>query len=114
MIADIDNFKTINDAYGHITGDEVLTEVSKRIRESVRFDDTVVRWGGEEFLIICPMMNQGAAELVMRKLLDGVRSTPVTLSDTIKVPITISIGAIWIPAIRQSPHSLSFDPKKLS
>lgn len=109
MIADIDNFKSINDAYGHATGDRVLTEVSKRIRESVRFDDTVVRWGGEEFLIICPMMNQGAAELVIRKLLDGVRSTPVTLSDTIKVSTTISVGAIWIPAIRKSPHFLSFD-----
>jgi diguanylate cyclase (GGDEF)-like protein len=109
MIADIDNFKAINDAYGHVTGDEVLTEVSKRIRESVRFDDTVVRWGGEEFLIICPMMNRDAAEFVIGKLLDGVRSTPIRLSDTTAFTITISIGAIWIPAIRQFPYFLSFD-----
>lgn len=109
MIADIDNFKIVNDSYGHVMGDEVLAQVSKRIRESVRFDDTVVRWGGEEFLIICPMMNRDAAERVIQKVLDGVRGTPVSLPDGTKFQITISIGAIWIPAIRQSPRLLSFD-----
>jgi diguanylate cyclase (GGDEF)-like protein len=109
MIADIDDFKKINDSHGHITGDEVLSHVAKRIRESVRFDDTVVRWGGEEFLIICPMMNKDAAELVMQKVLDGVRNTSIRLTGGADFAVSISIGAIWMPVIQGFPHMVSFE-----
>lgn len=54
IILDIDHFKTINDTYGHQTGDSVLAEFANLLKSSVRVTDTVGRWGGEEFLIICP------------------------------------------------------------
>ncbi len=54
IIADIDQFKSVNDTFGHLTGDKVLIDVSNILLSSVRDQDIVGRWGGEEFLIICP------------------------------------------------------------
>lgn len=54
IIADIDQFKSVNDTYGHLIGDKVLIDVSNLISSRVRQSDIVGRWGGEEFLIICP------------------------------------------------------------
>ncbi|HOF27591.1 MAG TPA: GGDEF domain-containing protein [Clostridia bacterium] len=54
IIADIDRFKSINDTYGHMTGDKVLVEISNLLLACVRQTDIAGRWGGEEFLIICP------------------------------------------------------------
>ena len=52
IILDIDNFKSINDTYGHLVGDEVLKKFAKILKESLRKEDIIIRWGGEEFLII--------------------------------------------------------------
>jgi diguanylate cyclase (GGDEF)-like protein len=54
FMLDVDFFKMINDNYGHQSGDMVLIEISKRLTDTCRMHDLVVRWGGEEFLIICP------------------------------------------------------------
>jgi len=54
ILLDVDFFKSINDTYGHSVGDRVLVEVAELIKQSVRKEDTVGRWGGEEFLVICP------------------------------------------------------------
>ncbi|MBK9579835.1 MAG: GGDEF domain-containing protein [Fibrobacterota bacterium] len=109
MIADIDHFKLINDKHGHSGGDQALVEVARRIRSAVRFDDTVIRWGGEEFLVVCPMVDHTNAEQVIRKILEGVRSAPVVLADGSEVMITISVGAIWLPVLRGHPYAVSFD-----
>jgi len=57
ILLDIDHFKHINDTYGHLVGDETLIELSKILIERTRNTDTVGRWGGEEFLIVCPETN---------------------------------------------------------
>ena len=54
ILIDIDNFKNINDKYGHQVGDKVLQSIAKILQEHTRDTDIVGRWGGEEFLIICP------------------------------------------------------------
>lgn len=54
ILVDIDHFKSINDSYGHAQGDEVLQKLARLIRENLRKNDVIGRWGGEEFLIICP------------------------------------------------------------
>lgn len=64
MLADIDHFKQINDANGHLVGDDVLQEFVQAIEARLRETDYLVRWGGEEFLIILPNTTRdGAAEL---------------------------------------------------
>ncbi len=53
-LIDIDNFKTINDTYGHLEGDKVLVELARIFKTQARSGDTIVRWGGEEFAMILP------------------------------------------------------------
>ncbi len=61
---DADHFKEVNDRFGHQVGDSVLVEIAELIRQGIRKTDYAGRWGGEEFLIICPeTTNQGAMEL---------------------------------------------------
>ena len=68
FILDIDNFKLINDQFGHIVGDNVLIEIAKILKTCVRTSDTVGRWGGEEFLIILPHTDADSAFLVAEKM----------------------------------------------
>lgn len=64
ILVDIDKFKSVNDLYGHLTGDIVLTAISGVLQHGVRKTDIPGRWGGEEFLIICPNSNlEGAMAL---------------------------------------------------
>ena len=60
-IIDIDNFKTINDTYGHLEGDRVLVELAGIFKTHARTCDTVIRWGGEEFAMILPETNKNGA-----------------------------------------------------
>ena len=63
VIADLDNFKAVNDIYGHQVGDQVIQKLAKILRDNARSADTLGRWGGEEFLIICPETGlEGAAQ----------------------------------------------------
>ena len=77
-IADIDDFKAINDAHGHEAGDRVLASVGRVLRSAMRREDTCARWGGEEFLFLLPETDLQAAESLVGKLLDAVRSSTVT------------------------------------
>lgn len=68
IILDVDYFKNINDQFGHLTGDKILVEISKILKQQTRKVDYVGRWGGEEFLIICPNSNLTVGESVALKL----------------------------------------------
>jgi two-component system, cell cycle response regulator len=92
LIVDIDHFKSVNDGHGHDAGDAVLREVAGRMVDSVRLEDMVGRWGGEEFLVVLPnTAAQGAAELAER-LRQVVAGEPCRLPDGGAVPVTISLG----------------------
>lgn len=76
IILDIDKFKNVNDTFGHQTGDVVLQQLSRLIAENVRTADTVGRWGGEEFLIICPNVDVDKAGILaekLRQVIEGYR-----------------------------------------
>ncbi len=85
---DIDNFKVINDVYGHLTGDRVLQEVGRAVKGAVRGADLVCRWGGEEFIVIAP--NTTAAQMAL--VAEKVRLAVLHELTGQKPPVTISVG----------------------
>ncbi len=76
VLLDIDNFKSINDNFGHDVGDEVLKKLASVIQENVRKTDYVGRWGGEEFLIICQNTNCHNAYLLAEKIRNAIQECP--------------------------------------
>ncbi|MDN3543144.1 GGDEF domain-containing protein [Kinneretia asaccharophila] len=101
-LIDIDHFKRINDQWGHAAGDSVLIEVARRLRSALREDDLVVRWGGEEFLIIVPSREAEGASTLAQRLL-RLLALPVQ-HGAVAVPISASIGFASFPV---APHGLS-------
>jgi len=93
---DIDNFKKINDTYGHEIGDKALIHISNTIKKSLRRTDIFVRFGGEEFVILLPNCPHNEAMKVMNKICESVSSSPLLLSDNKKLTMTISIGVTSI------------------
>lgn len=74
ILVDIDNFKSVNDNYGHLVGDTVLRDFSNILKDKVRKSDIVGRWGGEEFLIILPEANVGEAKKVAEYLREQIEN----------------------------------------
>ncbi len=93
MLLDLDKFKRINDRYGHFTGDEVLVDVSNRLRASIRDVDLLARFGGEEFLIAMPDTDHDAALIMAERLRRVIGETPIqSASVATEIPVTLSIG----------------------
>ncbi|HUG22989.1 GGDEF domain-containing protein [Piscinibacter sp.] len=102
LMVDIDHFKHINDGHGHVAGDVVLVEVARRLNAAVRGDDLVVRWGGEEFLIVAAKLGPEQADQLAARILASIGSTPV-LAEQQAVWITASIGYACFPL---APHGV--------
>ena len=93
LMADLDDFKAINDRYGHSAGDAVLREVARRLRETVRRHDTVARWGGEEFLLLLPASTGAGAMALADKLRERVAGEPFEVGHGRgPVNVTVTIG----------------------
>ena len=90
-IADIDNFKNVNDDFGHCVGDQVLRKVASTIVASVRPQDIVCRYGGDEFLIIIRDVNSTDCAAIAKRICADMRNLPVRTREG-TVPATISIG----------------------
>ena len=102
LLVDIDHFKHVNDGHGHAAGDVVLCEVAKRLNEAVRGDDLVVRWGGEEFLVLALKVPAAQAEQLAERVLKVIGERPVIV-DGRPVAVTVSIGYARFPL---PPHVL--------
>ncbi|CUW39716.1 putative Response regulator [Magnetospirillum sp. XM-1] len=76
IIGDVDHFKAINDTHGHQTGDDVLKSIAELLRSGVRAVDIVGRWGGEEFLVICPDTDLDGAQALAEKLRSSIAAEP--------------------------------------
>ena len=91
LMLDIDHFKNVNDSYGHLTGDLVLTMMGDLLSKSVRHENVACRYGGEEFAIVLRNTGPMAAELVAERIRKAVETCEIT-SGTDAVKITVSIG----------------------
>ena len=96
LLVDIDHFKHVNDVHGHAAGDEVLVEVARRLNEAVRSDDLVVRWGGEEFLILAPRAANEQAEQMAMRVLRALGQVPMAIGAQ-ALRVTASIGYARFP-----------------
>ena len=96
FLIDIDHFKRINDSFGHAAGDTVLIDIAGRLRQAVRDDDLIVRWGGEEFLIVARSHEGMFAPQLAQRLLDLIGSQPVR-QDGRDITVTASIGFVSLP-----------------
>ncbi|ACO03969.1 MAG TPA: GGDEF domain-containing protein [Persephonella sp.] len=92
---DVDNFKRINDTYGHIVGDCVLKEIAKIIKKSLRKSDFVFRYGGEEFLVLLPSTDSKHAYRIMERTRKNIEKASIKC-DSHKINVTISIGLITV------------------
>jgi diguanylate cyclase (GGDEF)-like protein/PAS domain S-box-containing protein len=90
LFADLDGFKTVNDRFGHEAGDEVLREVANRLTQAVRGHDVVVRYGGDEFVVVCPSTDLAESEIVVRRIHDAV-CRPILVSNGV-AEVGISTG----------------------
>jgi diguanylate cyclase (GGDEF)-like protein len=104
-VVDIDNFKAINDTYGHPVGDEVLRHVALQLRDSIRHPDVVGRYGGEEFIILLPNSDNKAAAEQATRLCREIRNTTVHSKEH-ELNVTISIGIAQFRIGEDSWHSL--------
>jgi len=91
IMVDIDNLKTINDAYGHRAGDKAIREISKRIKECIRQIDTAARYGGDEFAIILLNTSLEDAIVVAQRMVDAVANAQTTWQKE-QIPLSISVG----------------------
>lgn len=108
LMIDIDNFKQVNDQFGHGTGDDVLIELVTILRKNLRDSDILVRYGGEEFVALLPETNSESAYIASEKLRTAVETllTVPIENRTNGKSITISIGVSSFPAAADSPDSL--------
>jgi diguanylate cyclase (GGDEF)-like protein len=95
MVVDIDHFKQVNDQFGHPIGDLVLKSISNSLRQAARMQDLVCRFGGEEFLVICPDTDIEAAIQCAERLRLNVAETDFSdIHPTLKLTISIGVGAV--------------------
>jgi len=94
---DLDHFKSVNDTYGHVHGDEVLREFAHRVNTHTREVDTFARYGGEEFVLVLPETGLDGATSLAERINRAVRELPFGLGGDHPLPVTVSIGAAVFP-----------------
>ena len=104
VLLDLDHFKSINDAFGHLRGDQVLTEFSKRLAVLVRSSDLVFRYGGDEFVILLPHTEKEQAAGLANRLLEEIRSTP--FSGEPPLSLSMSMGVACFPEEANTAQAL--------
>jgi diguanylate cyclase (GGDEF)-like protein len=106
LMIDIDDFKRFNDTYGHDMGDLVLKRVAGEVSRCTRKEDTLSRYGGEEFCLICPDLGGNDVEELGRRLCDQVRRLTLDVEDASVSTVSISVGMAFYPEHARSGEDL--------
>ena len=107
LMIDLDDFKQVNDQHGHGAGDLVLDTMGKILIDNTRRNDAVIRYGGDEFLIIMPHTDEEQARVVADKILEKTRETEISLTETAKINCSLSLGLATFPAAGiETPEAL--------
>lgn len=106
VLIDVDHFKDINDQWGHLVGDEVLRGIALLLKAQTRLGDWCFRFGGEEFLIVLPDTDALAARQKSEKLLESIRSAPITGALDTDISVTVSMGLATYPSTCTNADSL--------
>ena len=101
LMVDLDQFKRINDQYGHPVGDEVLQQVAAILTGGVRATDVVARIGGEEFIVLMPNTPLAGAVALAEKMRSALRSRPLEIQERL-IPVTASMGVTGV-----APHQMA-------
>ncbi len=106
LMMDIDNFKSINDTYGHPVGDQVLREIANCITQTIRKIDIASRYGGEEFTVILPETNTKDARIIAERLRKNISELKVRTKEDVIISPTISIGMSEYPSCALDEQTL--------
>ena len=108
FLVDIDYFKAVNDGFGHAAGDRVLEQMRERLEEVFRASDFVLRWGGEEFLVVTRGSPRGDAPEIAERLRAAIERRPFALDGGQVLAKTASIGFAAFPFVRSAPYALQW------
>jgi diguanylate cyclase (GGDEF)-like protein len=108
-LVDIDHFKSVNDLYGHPAGDAMLVEAARRINSAMRKSDTLIRWGGEEFLVVSFPTRRSEAETLARRIMSEFSERPFDLGNSILVRKSCSVGWAPFPWFAGEPNALDYE-----
>jgi diguanylate cyclase (GGDEF)-like protein len=108
-LIDLDNFKKVNDLHGHDAGDRVLIEASRRISSAIRNSDLLVRWGGEEFLVVSRATDRRRAAILADRVLSAFRDKPFSVGSTDQLQLTCSIGWAAFPWLEEDIEAVGFE-----
>lgn len=106
LVLDIDLFKAVNDVHGHLAGDDVLREFSRRVRKAVRGIDLACRLGGEEFVVAMPDTDSALALLVGERIRQRIAGESFHMANGVSLDITVSIGVSSLESRADTPEFL--------
>jgi diguanylate cyclase (GGDEF)-like protein len=109
LMVDLDHFKIINDAYGHTAGDHVLVEVRSILLDCCRSSDIVIRWGGDEFLVLARDVDGTPATALAERIRSTIADAVFRLGSGERLRTTCSIGLAHYPFVRAHPGAVSWE-----
>jgi diguanylate cyclase (GGDEF)-like protein len=108
-LIDLDNFKKVNDRFGHDSGDRILIESARRISSAIRNSDLLVRWGGEEFLVVSRCTDRNQAGILANRILDAFRKKSFQVDAAEQTAQTCSIGWAAFPWYEDDVRALNYE-----
>jgi diguanylate cyclase (GGDEF)-like protein len=109
IMLDMDHFKAVNDTFGHAAGDEVLKQLASVLKETIRKPDLVVRWGGEEFVILVQDVSRAMPMIAAERIREALETHEFSLPSGEMLRKTCSLGYALYPFLQEQPEQLGWE-----